>query len=273
MNEPRTPPQQPIVKRQEKLYCPCCGARLVPHFYFCLACATPYKSPDSVLPPLTVRPLSEGMLIATKAPHVWPLFWTYLAVVLAVGIGGYLIFGHARWDITIIVQTVVLFAATSVWAAIHWRSLLVQLRRLGFLHPAAWVGLLSLVPLLAINYGYHSFISELLPPERVVSSEDIRESGLSPEALVFFFCISPAILEEIAFRGLVQHWLQVAIRPIRALVLASALFTAMHFSVISAPYLFAVGMTLGWVKWKTGSLYPSILMHFVHNLVVLEYFH
>ena len=32
------------------------------------------------------------------------------------------------------------------------------------------------------------------------------------------------------------------------------------------------GNLLGWVKWKTGSLYPSILLHFLHNLIVLEVF-
>ena len=33
-----------------------------------------------------------------------------------------------------------------------------------------------------------------------------------------------------------------------------------------------VGLLLGWVKWKTGSLYPSMLIHFLHNYIVLEYF-
>ncbi len=78
--------------------------------------------------------------------------------------------------------------------------------------------------------------------------------------------------EEIAFRGLVQHWLQIAIAPWKGLVLASALFMALHFSAISAPYLFAVGMLLGYVKQRTGSLYPSMLIHFLHNLVVITFF-
>ena len=63
-----------------------------------------------------------------------------------------------------------------------------------------------------------------------------------------------------------------AIAPTRAIVLASALFMAMHLSVLSAPYLFALGLLLGWTKWKTGSLYPSMLVHFLHNLIVLEFF-
>ena len=91
--------------------------------------------------------------------------------------------------------------------------------------------------------------------------------------LVTLFCIFPAITEEIAFRGLVQHWLVSAIAPMRALVIASALFMALHFSVLSAPYLFLVGMLLGWAKLKTGSLYPSMLIHFLHNFIVISFFH
>jgi membrane protease YdiL (CAAX protease family) len=53
---------------------------------------------------------------------------------------------------------------------------------------------------------------------------------------------------------------------------ASFLFAAMHFSIVSFPYLFLVGALLGWTKWKTGSLYPSMLIHFLHNFIVIETF-
>jgi membrane protease YdiL (CAAX protease family) len=57
----------------------------------------------------------------------------------------------------------------------------------------------------------------------------------------------------------------------RALLIASALFMALHFSVLSAPYLLLVGMLLGWAKLKTGSLYPSMLIHFLHNFIVISF--
>ena len=103
-------------------------------------------------------------------------------------------------------------------------------------------------------------------------TEALAESGLSQASLIILFCICPAIVEEIAFRGLVQHWLQAALTPLKAMVLASALFVALHFSIISLPYLFGLAMLLGWTKYKTGSLYPAMLIHFLHNYVVLEFF-
>jgi membrane protease YdiL (CAAX protease family) len=90
--------------------------------------------------------------------------------------------------------------------------------------------------------------------------------------LIFSVCVFPAVTEEIAFRGLVQHWLHVAVQPRQAIVYAAALFTALHFSILSAPTLFLAGCLLGWLRWRTGSLWPPIVVHFLHNLAVVTFF-
>jgi membrane protease YdiL (CAAX protease family) len=82
----------------------------------------------------------------------------------------------------------------------------------------------------------------------------------------------PAIVEEIGFRGIIQHQFEKVVSPGIAIGVASLAFSAAHFSVLSSPYLALVGMLLGWMKWKTGSLYPPILAHFLHNLVVISTF-
>ena len=252
--------------------CAYCGASLTPGYYFCLACATPYKPVESVLPPQRPQMLTDGILIAKKAPHVAPLFWTYFGVVVGVAIVCHLLFEPHRPDLTVLCQVVCLLVTTCVFAAIHWPSLAVQLRRFGLASPSALVAVAALVPLLAVNYAYHGWVVNELGADRASPLDRLRESGLDEATLVAVFCLFPAVVEEIAFRGLVQHWLCVAVRPARALVLASALFAVLHFSVLSAPYIFAVGMLLGWAKWRTGSLYPSMLIHFLHNLVVVEFF-
>jgi len=147
----------------------------------------------------------------------------------------------------------------------------VQFRRGGLLSVTMLLGLAALAALLGINKLYHTFVMRLAGQEMRSLSESLRDAGLSHAGMILAFCLFPAVLEEIAFRGLVQHWLQAAITPWKALVLASALFTALHFSIVSAPYLFAVGLLLGWLKQRTGSLYPSMVVHFLHNFVVLEF--
>src|SRR5262249_20074515 len=154
----------------------------------------------------------------------------------------------------------------------YWTSLRVQLAQFGFLSGSAWIAIAILAPMLAINYGYHHFIMSLVDQPRDNFLMMLKDAGITKGGLILLICVFPAITEEIAFRGLIQHWLQTAVRPWRAIVLASAMFTVMHFSIVSAPYLFALGMLLGWAKWKSGSLYPSMLIHFVHNLVVVLFF-
>lgn len=252
-------------------YCSYCGAHLENGYYFCLSCATPYKNVESVLSRMRPYSPTSGVLIAKKAPHVAPLFWTYLAVILTAAVINFIFFKDSRPDLGLILQSALLFVTTCIFTVLYWPSLVVQFKRFGFLKPAALVGILALVPLLAINYFYHGWLAHRLGYDPTFMTDELRKAGLGTSGLIIFFCIFPAIVEEIAFRGLIQHWLHVAIPPFRAMVLASALFTALHFSILSAPYLFAVGMVLGWVKWKTASLYPSMLIHFLHNLIVIQF--
>ena len=253
-------------------YCSYCGAQLDPLFYFCLNCATPYKSIEAVVPHARPMRLTDGELIEKKAPSVAPMFWTYVAVVVGAAVLSGALFGERRPDLALVLSAVMIFTTTCVFAALYWPSLAVQFTRSGLFQPAMWLGLLALAPLLGINYLYHSWLVHEMGLKDALMTDRLREVGVSEGALVFLFCIVPAITEEVAFRGLVQHWLRVAIRPRNALILASALFTCLHFSILRAPYIFAVGLLLGWVKLKTGSLYPSMILHGLHNLAVLELF-
>ncbi len=271
---PHEPEEQAIEQTSDRPRCEYCRALLHPAVYFCLGCGTPYKDSSLVvskpLPPV----MDESDLIRAKAPAVWTLFWSYVAVLVSMSILTMILFQDDRPDLQLVVMEIALLVTTCIWARLHWRTLWAQFQRSG-LHPVTPIAIALLFPLLAINYGWSWMIMELLEGsgEDIVDPlTELKEAGVGRAALILTFCLFPAVTEEIAFRGLVQHWLMTAIKPWRALVLASFLFAVMHFSIISLPYLFAVGMLLGWVKWKTGSLYPAMLIHFLHNFVVIEYF-
>jgi membrane protease YdiL (CAAX protease family) len=252
------------------LRCQYCGAMLASGYYFCLSCATPYRSVETVLPAVRVARPDEGEQIRLRAPHAWPLFWTYLSVVVGGGIAGFLIF-RENLAAAIVLSSVGMFITTCIFGCIHYRSLWVQLNRIGFNSRWAWLCLAALAPMLLINYGYTQGLEHLLKNDHASHwAEAQQELGLP--GMIFLVAVLPAIVEELAFRGLLLHWLAVAITPNKALILSSALFMALHFSILSAPYLFAVGMLLGFARLKTGSLYPSMLIHFLHNLAVVVLF-
>lgn len=256
----------------QRQHCSYCGAPLNFSFYFCLSCATPYKPLANVISPYMPRQLTESELIKKKAPNVWRVFWTY-CVVLCVVIIFSLCMGDdgAAKKYTMFFASACMVLTTVVFEFIYWPSLAVQLKRLGLFTKYALLALPILAVLLLLNFAWHSFVINLDPDIRSFS-ETLNEMNLGPVATIFVFCLIPGITEEIAYRGLIQHWLQTALSPWRAIVLASALFTAMHLSVVSAPYIFLLSLLLGWLKYKTGSLYPSMLIHILHNYAAITIF-
>ncbi|MFN6164391.1 MAG: type II CAAX prenyl endopeptidase Rce1 family protein [Planctomycetota bacterium] len=83
--------------------------------------------------------------------------------------------------------------------------------------------------------------------------------------------VTPAIAEEFFFRGFVlsafRHRLS-TLRAIAASALLFALFHVINGSVLSIERFFPtllLGLVLGWIAVRTGSLWPGILTHAIHN--------
>ena len=83
----------------------------------------------------------------------------------------------------------------------------------------------------------------------------------------------PAVGEELTFRGVLQQSLTRKMNPHVAIILSAAIFSFIHFQFYGfLPRMF-LGILLGYMFYITGSLWTSILMHFVNNgtAVVLYY--
>src|SRR5207244_2225292 len=139
--------------------CQYCGAPLSAFYYFCLACGTPYKHLEAVLSPARPRQLTDEELVRIKTPQVATLFWTYLIVVVGVGLFGIALFREERPDLMIFLNEVAILATTCFFGWKYRKSLGVQFRNIGFDRPAAYIALAALVPLLGLNYVYHDFLS------------------------------------------------------------------------------------------------------------------
>ncbi len=249
-------------------HCDYCAAPLNPVYSFCVRCAKPYKPAHLVLPKESRPYEDDEVRIRKRAPQAIDLFLWFLAVIGVSGAFAGAVFG---WENMFHVQVFVqlcLILTTLVFAATHFPALAVQLKVPGVFSSAFLLGLCLLPVLLAINYFYHVSIIEAFDSVKT-RTESYHEIFPSFAGMVLFICVVPSVMEEIAFRGLIQHWLHAAVSPRTAIVVASAMFSAAHFSVISAPYLFLAGVLLGWLRWKTGSLYPSMIVHFLHNFAII----
>jgi uncharacterized protein len=248
--------------------CDYCGHPLDPRVYFCPGCSKPYCPVELMLTPSA--PVFENIEtnLRTKAPEIWTVFFSFLSALVVTSFLGMAIWGTEDDEPTMLLVSFVLFVATAICAIRYWQDLKPLLKAPGIFKIAAWLGLVALAPMLLLNYGYHSFLIDLLD----IEVDDYDEYFTSTYGALVFICIMPAIVEEVAFRGIIQHRLEKVVSPWIAMGAASILFSSAHLNLLSAPYLALVGMLLGWMKWKTGSLYPPMIAHFVHNYIVITYF-
>lgn len=82
----------------------------------------------------------------------------------------------------------------------------------------------------------------------------------------FTVCIFAPIVEEIVFRGaILRTLLEVTNRHRFAIVVSALLFAVAHFNKAQIPHAFIIGLLLGWMYYRTGSILPGTLLHWVNN--------
>jgi sodium transport system permease protein len=86
--------------------------------------------------------------------------------------------------------------------------------------------------------------------------------------LLLLVAVTPAFCEEAVFRGVLLQGLAREERMWRAVGLSALIFGAFHLSSESALRFLPtawVGLAMGFVVWRTRSIFASMLMHFVNN--------
>jgi membrane protease YdiL (CAAX protease family) len=80
--------------------------------------------------------------------------------------------------------------------------------------------------------------------------------------------VAAPIVEELTFRGLGYSLLSPFGSGI-AIAATGVLFGLMHGFVVALPIFVIVGLVLGWVRMRSGSVYPGMLMHGAFNAIAL----
>jgi membrane protease YdiL (CAAX protease family) len=79
--------------------------------------------------------------------------------------------------------------------------------------------------------------------------------------------IVAGIAEEMLFRGLVQRSLEHFHDIARAIALSAIFFAMLHFNIWWMFQITLLGLVLGYIAWKSNSLWPAIFLHCANNLV------
>lgn len=243
--------------------------------------------------------MDEPHVEMSPRPRIWPVFvvlvatpvmalgvTTFLMVValLARGSGPGLLEAVETWRfeefvrtpgglLVAILPTQVCFAAAGILPALLGGARLRD--RLGLRAPRlrpAW--LLVFVSATLVPLTLAQMLAAQLFPEpgeglRALA-EMLKPSGGTTAVLIYVLVgLAPAFCEEVFFRGYVLTRLLERWPPVLAILFVAAVFAVAHLDLQHAVVVFPLGIWLGVLVWRTGSIVPAIVTHGANNVLAL----
>jgi ABC-2 type transport system permease protein/sodium transport system permease protein len=131
--------------------------------------------------------------------------------------------------------------------------------------------------LLSQKLGIATVSIEKLAEQQPALVELIKRLPAAPPGVVFFaLAVAPGIAEEFFFRGYFLGALRGRLPAWGAILLSATIFGLFHASaggLIAAERIVSsmlLGVALGWICWLTGSVCPGMVMHVLHNSMMLS---
>lgn len=134
------------------------------------------------------------------------------------------------------------YANTRPWGTLIWCGL----AAVGLAIPSLW-------------------LQEQLPMLPNLVGDDMMMVMKHPAGYIAVGLLAP-IAEEVVFRGAAlkslldgihRHWIAIAI--------SALLFALAHVNPAQMPHAFCSGLLLGWMYYRTGSIIPGLMFHWVNN--------
>ena len=158
--------------------------------------------------------------------------------------------------------------------------------------PALWelaafgAGMLLLIPLLG-NFSVlqNYLISNLAEKNAIVRkildsliyldrmTQDAYSSLLRPEnfidkiLIICVVAITPAICEEVFFRGFLQKSFELRFTKFWGAFITAFFFALLHMNPFGTIPLFILGLYFGYAVYRTNSIFVSMFLHFLNNFI------
>jgi membrane protease YdiL (CAAX protease family) len=140
---------------------------------------------------------------------------------------------------------------------------------LGLRGPASWrkaAGLMlgALVAIWIIGAVLNVFLEAGEEQGLVPDGWDSDRAAPFAANFVVVAVVAP-VVEELTYRGLGFAAVRDAFGAIAAVLVTAFAFGLAHGLVVALPVLTIFGAILGWLRWRTDSVYPPMLLHGVFN--------
>lgn len=135
------------------------------------------------------------------------------------------------------------------------------------LRPVGW----RPIVLAVLGTTVLSFVVSQLGPQ----PEGVREvtqgiQGVQALQTLAVLGLLAPVAEELVFRGLFYGWLAGRWSNLVAFVLSSLAFAAAHTEPLHILLVLPLGFWFGWLRWRTGSLVPTIVAHIINNTIAVS---
>lgn len=132
---------------------------------------------------------------------------------------------------------------TRPWTVLFWSVI----ASIGALIPSAW-------------------LQELMP-ELPNWAENEFDMLLSDRWGYLTIGLLAPLSEEIVFRGAILRALLSRFSPVVAIIISALFFMLIHMNPAQMPHAFLIGLLLGWMYWRTGSILPGVAYHWANNSI------
>ncbi len=176
----------------------------------------------------------------------------------------------------VLIAEILTFGA--VWWFVRWRRS--SLRALGWRRVRWTDGVFALAGFAVYFVGYVVLLTvaaRLFPSLNVDQKQELgfqnAAGGLAIVLTFLSLVVMPPLVEETVFRGLVFTGIRNKLKPLWAALLTSVLFASAHLQFgsgkpllwVAALDTFTLSLVLCYLRHKTDSLWPGILLHALKN--------
>jgi membrane protease YdiL (CAAX protease family) len=255
-----------------------CAACAVPNTLeakFCRTCGTqlPPPLPDSgeeaalFVDVVAFEPVDDEAVGERAWSEVNGVAWLFLSLV-AVSIAGFIAIKAGAQDAQVDLWLSGVSAVVVLSCVVAARGTIAPLLSTG----GGWRGGIAAVAgftvLMAFGAVYFPAVEALGFP-LVRMTDAYMEAGWEPWTAYALVSLTPAVVEELAFRGYMMARLEGLLTQNEVLFVQAALFAVIHFGVVIFPSHFVIGVVFGLLRQRTGSLYPSMAVHAAWNAHVV----
>lgn len=157
----------------------------------------------------------------------------------------------------------VLAGIVMIWHLIHFKYVT--------FNKASWTEVPGKTILLSIPFIIAAMFTFNIASEFIELPNMMEDTFMGMSRNVFgilAIAVMAPLVEELLFRGAIEgHFLQTGKTPKMAIFLSALIFGIIHINPAQVPFAFCIGVVFGWLYYRTGSVIPGMIGHFLNNSI------